>query len=97
MLGPVLFGNRDALAATSRAAVRLSLGDTLKNEVSMSIRPRLRHLVPLPLPYSACVENRSATRLRSVSVARISSGRILSRSWISASFKASLAARVTSA
>ncbi len=50
MLGPFLFRDRSALPSTSRAAVLLGLGDTLKNEVPMSTRVCLRHLVPPPLP-----------------------------------------------
>ncbi len=52
MLRPVLFGDRFALPATSRATVRLCFGDALKNEVPVPTRPRLRHWVPCPSPYS---------------------------------------------
>ncbi len=48
MLSSVLFGNQRAMSATTGAAVRLCFGDALKNEVSMSVRPSLRHWVPPP-------------------------------------------------
>ena len=67
MLRAIPLGDRRAVPATSRVAVRLCLGDSLKNEVPMPTRPRLHHLVPLLLPYSACADNRSATLLSSVS------------------------------
>ena len=68
MLCPFLFRDRNTLPSTSRAAVFLCLGDTLKNEVPMSTRVCLRHLrfptpPPIPLAWSTSQQGACARRV----------------------------------
>lgn len=95
--GSITLRNRPTPSALLRRSVGLRLGHTLEDEVPLPLVSPIGHAEAAPLPYAFLLRSLLAIFWRSSSIARISASRIRSRSWISASFKTSSAARVTSA